>query len=258
MLWWSRRRSETSVFEPRERPGTSSTLQRARGRGTQAWAESTIRLMTGKRAGTLLELMSQIEHFTLGRAWGALSDDEFLWEPFTTTWSIRRKEECRTPDPFGAGEWVADFAIPEPTPVPMTTIAWLYWHIGSVPGRLCDLDFLGGTRTMASGWTSPYLAHHAMFTSAAEAVTALRDGWQKLREAIERADDDQLEVTTAEYTYAAEPPRGSLCVVGQPGPARPATHFIAGALNEISHHGTQIGALRDVYAWRRFAADTAT
>ena len=119
-----------------------------------------------------------------------------------------------------------------------------------MPGRLCGIDFLGGTRTMASGWTSPYLTHHPIFTSAAEAVTALRDGWQRLREAIERADDDQLEVTTAGYTYAAEPPRGGLCVAGPPGPAHPATHFIAGTLTEVGHHGTQIGALRDLYAWR--------
>jgi hypothetical protein len=218
-----------------------------------------MRLMTGKRADTLLELMHPIEHFTLARAWEDLTDDEFFWEPFTTTWSIRRQDQCRTGNPFGAGEWVADFEIPEPTPVPMTTIAWLYWHIGSMPGRLCDIDLLGGTRTMASGWTSPYLTHHPIFTSAAEAVTALRDGWQRLRGAIERADDDQLEVTTAGYTYAAEPPRGGLCVVGPPGPAHPATHFIAGTLTEVGHHGTQIGALRDVYAWRRStAADTAT
>jgi len=212
--------------------------------------------MTGKRAGTLLEMMHPIEHFTLARAWEGLTDDEFFWEPFTTTWSIRRQDQCPTPNPFGAGEWVADFAIPEPVPVPMTTIAWLYWHIGSMPGRLCDIDFLGGTRTMASGWTSPYLTHHPIFTSAAEAVTALRDGWQRLREAIERADDDQLEVTTAGYTYAA----GVLpLVVGPPGPAHPATHFIAATLTEVGHHGTQIGALRDVYAWRRSAAaDTAT
>ena len=104
---------------------------------------------------------------------------------------------------------------------------------------------------MASGWTSPYLTHHPVFTSAAEAVTALRDGWQRLREAIERADDDQLEVTTAGYTYAAEPPRGGVCVAGPPGPAHPATRFIAGTLTEIGHHGTQIGALRDLYAWRQ-------
>jgi hypothetical protein len=109
-----------------------------------------MRLMTGKRAETLLELMYRIEYFTLARAWEGLTDDEFFWEPFTTTWSIRRQGQCRTLNPFGAGEWVADFQIREPTPVPMTTIAWLYWHIGSMPGRLCDIDFMGGTRTMAS------------------------------------------------------------------------------------------------------------
>jgi hypothetical protein len=207
--------------------------------------------MTGKRADTLLQLMFAIEHFTLARAWDDLTDEEFFWEPFTTTWSIRRQDQCRTPNPFGAGEWVADFEIPEPTPVPMTTVAWLYWHMGSMPARLCDIDFLAGTRTMASGWTSPYLTHHPVFTSAAEAVAALRDGWQRLREAIERADDDQLEVTTAGYTYAA----GVVpLAVGPPGPARTATHFVAGTLTEVGHHGTQIGALRDVYAWRRSTA----
>ena len=63
-----------------------------------------MRLMTGKRAGTLLELMYPIEHFTLARAWENLTDDEFFWEPFTMTWSIRRQDQCRTPNPFGAGE----------------------------------------------------------------------------------------------------------------------------------------------------------
>jgi hypothetical protein len=213
-----------------------------------------MRVMTGKRAGTLLELMHQIEHFTLARAQASLTDDEFFWEPFPTAWSIRRRGECRTPSPFGAGEWVADFEVPEPSPVPVTTIAWLYWHMGSVPGRLCDIDFLGGTRTMASGWTSPYLTHHPVFTSAAEAVSQLRDGWHTLREAVRRAGDDQLEVTAAGYTYAAEPPRGGLCVAGPPGPVHPATRFIASALNEVSHHGAQIDALRDAYVWRRPAA----
>jgi hypothetical protein len=210
-----------------------------------------MRFMAGKRAGTLLEVMGQVEQFTLARAWTKLTDDEFFWEPFPAAWSIRRHDQCPTPNPFGAGEWVADFVIPEPVPVPMTTIAWLYWHMGSVPGRLCDIDFLGGTRAMASGWTSPYLTDHPVFTSAGAAVAALRDGWGRLREAIERADDDQLGVTTAGYTYA---PGVLPLTVGRPGPVRPATHFIAGALNEVSHHGTQVGALRDLRAWRHTGA----
>jgi len=208
-------------------------------------------VVTRRRSDTLLELMYRIEYFTLARAWEGLTDDEFFWEPATTTWSIRRRDQCGTPNPFGIGEWVADFETPEPTPVPMTTIAWLYWHMGSMPGRLCDIDILGGSRTIASGWTSPYLTHHPMFLSAAEAVTALREGWQRLRETIEQVDDDQLEVATARYTYAAEPPRDGLCVCGPPGPTHPATFFIAGTLTEVDHHGTQIGALRDLYAWRR-------
>ena len=130
-----------------------------------------MRLMTGKRAGTLLELMDPIEYFSLARSWENLTDDEFFWEPFTTTWSIRGRTSARHRTHSGsANGWPT--RDPEPAPVPMTTIAWLYWHIGSMPGRLCGIDFLGGTRTMASGWTSPYLTHHPVFTSAAEAVTA--------------------------------------------------------------------------------------
>jgi len=211
--------------------------------------------MTGKRAETLLELMGRIEQFTLTRAWEGLSDDEFFWEPASTAWSIRRRDQCRTRAPFGAGQWRADFEIPEPAPTPMTTIAWLYWHMGSMPARLCDIDFLGGTRSMASGWTSPYLTHHPIFTSAPEAVAALREGWQKLRAVIEGSDDDRLELTSSRYTYAAEPPSDGLCALGPPGPEQPATFFIAATLTEIDHHGAQVCTLRDLYAWRNVDDD---
>ena len=83
-------------------------------------------------------------------------------------------------DPFGAGDWVADFEIREPAPVPVPTIAWLYGTWDRCRA-VCATRLLGRTRTMASGWTCPYLTHHPIFTSAPEAVTALRDGWQKSR-----------------------------------------------------------------------------
>jgi hypothetical protein len=54
-------------------------------------------------------------------------------------------------------------------------------------------------------------------------------------------------------------PRGGLIVAGPPGPAHPVTYLITATITEVGQHGTQIGALRDVYAWRRStAADTAT
>src|SRR5262245_7165555 len=110
--------------------------------------------------------MYRIEQFTLERACAEVTDDEFYWEPAPSSWSVRRRDECRTPTPFGNGDWLVDFEVPEPAPVPMTSIAWLFWHVGSMPARLTDIDYLGGDRTMESGWTSPYLTHHPIFTNA--------------------------------------------------------------------------------------------
>lgn len=214
--------------------------------------------MAGKRAGTLLALMERIETFTLERAWTELSDEEFFWEPVADVWGIRRRGECRTPCPYGDGDWVADFdnklalaADAGGDIEPMTTIGWLLWHIGSQPGRLADVEFLGGSKTMASGWTSPYLTHHPVFSRASGAAETLRAGWNVLRSALEVADDERLEMRTPRYTYSVEPPRSGLAVLGPPGPELPAYFFVAATLNEISHHGTQVCVLRDLYRWTR-------
>ena len=103
---------------------------------------------------------------------------------------------------------------------------------------------------MDSGWTSPYLTHHPVFTNAADATTAMRDGWVKLRAVIEATTDEQLETQARRYTYAAAPMKDGLCALGPPGPEHPATFFVAGTLNEVSHHASQICTLRDLYAHR--------
>jgi hypothetical protein len=212
--------------------------------------------MAGKRAGTLLILMERIETFTLQRAWTQLGDDELFWEPVAGTWGVRRRDECRTPTPFGDGDWVADFdndlalaAMTGGDIEPMTTIGWLLWHIGSMPGRLAQLDFLGGDRTLSSGWTSPYLTHHPVFATASDATETLQAGWHELKAALDDADDERLEQLTALYTYAPEPPRGGVMVVGPPGAEVPGYFWVASTLNEISHHGTQVCVLRDLYRW---------
>src|SRR5436853_4824563 len=86
--------------------------------------------------------MHRIEYFSLERACAELTDDEFYWEPAPSSWSIRRREECRTPTRFGNGEWRVDFEVPEPTPAPLTSIAWLFWHVGSMPARSPRSTFL--------------------------------------------------------------------------------------------------------------------
>lgn len=187
--------------------------------------------------------MRVIEHFTLRRAWQGLSDDELFWEPMAGSWGVRRREECQTPTPFGDGDWVVDFdadlvmaAIRGEAIEPLTTIGWLMWHVGSMPERLAQLDFLGGSRTADSGWTSPYLTAHRVFTSAADAVDSMQAGWRILERSLAAATDDELERPTRNYSYSDEP-----------GPLTYGAAFIAGTLNEVSHHGTQICMLRDLY-----------
>ena len=189
-----------------------------------------------------------IRRFTLERAWTGLTDDEFWWEPAPNTWSVRPASESRTATPWVTGEWEADYdsnvtMSPDLDVAkdgePITNIAWLYWHVGSMPGRAAELDFLGGTHSPESGWTSPYFsartAPHPVFTSADEAVTAMRDGWRAVVHALREASDEALEAHQL-----------------MPGSRQDSTgsQILASVTNEISHHATQIGVLRDFYRLR--------
>ena len=155
-------------------------------------------------------------------------------------------DECQTPTPFVVGAWAADFdadlawAASEGKAIePLTSIAWLFWHVGSVPARTAELDVLGGAHPAESGWTSPYIAAHPIFTTAGEAVAAMQAGWRALDAALRSATDEQLEQPTRFWGYG-----------GQPGPMGTGAQVIGSALNEVSHHGTQIGVLRDLYRLR--------
>ncbi len=192
--------------------------------------------MAGKRAETLLEMMLFIEMYTLQRAWTDLTDDELLWEPTEGAWTVHPAAEHRTAQPFVNGELAADFEFVAVEP--LTTIAWLFWHAGSQPGRAAELDFLGGSHTAASGWTSPYLVAHPMFTTADAAVASMQTGWRALDNALRSARDEQLEHPTRFWGY------------GEPGPLGTGAQVVASILNEVSHHGTQICVLRDLYRLR--------
>ncbi len=102
-------------------------------------------------------------------------------------WTVHPRDKCQTATPFVVGAWAADFdadlaaASDQGKAIePLTSIAWLFWHVGSQPARTAELDFLGGAHTAESGWTSPYIAAHPIFTTAAEAVAAMQAGWHAL------------------------------------------------------------------------------
>jgi len=53
-----------------------------------------------------------------------MDDDEYFWEPVPNCWTVR---------PAPPGGFVADFERPEPTPTPITTIAWRMTHLDAQP-----------------------------------------------------------------------------------------------------------------------------
>ena len=149
---------------------------------------------------------------------------------------------CDSP-PFRDGDWAVDFdwdlaaaEVEDRGLTPLTTIGWLLWHVGSLPERLTQLDFLGGDRSAESGWTSPYLASHPVFTNASDAVEAMRAGWRALDLALQSPSDEQL-----------HRPHEVLGLRGRSGPGHDGRADLTSALNEMSHHGTQICVLRDLY-----------
>ncbi|HET6499867.1 MAG TPA: hypothetical protein VFG87_03795 [Amycolatopsis sp.] len=73
-----------------------------------------------------------------------LSDAEYFREPAHPCWSVRRRAGATTAIIGGSGEFVVEFARPEPRPAPVTTIAWRIAHIvADVPGRRTATHFGG-------------------------------------------------------------------------------------------------------------------
>jgi hypothetical protein len=212
--------------------------------------------MPGTRAEVLLTWMDLIDFFTLGRALDGLTQDEFDWKPHPGAWGVARREACTTPTPGGAadGEWVVDndWAVVmaaydewktgvspgEATKFePMSTIGWLLNHFGAAPGFAATLTFVGGDvrptpEVYAQMWG------HTILGSADEAVARFRDGWAALRTAVAGATDAVLERPNPGYPSppTSTSPDGVLGYVS-----------LAGLLNEVSHHGTQICMLRDLF-----------
>ena len=67
----------------------------------------------------------------------------------------------------------------------------------------------------------------------------MQTGWRALEAALRSAADERLERPTRFWGYG-----------GHPGPVATGTQVISSVLNEVSHHGTQIGVLRDLYRLR--------
>jgi hypothetical protein len=114
---------------------------------------------------------------------------------------------------------------------PMTTVGWLVNHFGAAPGITAQLEFLGGP-TVPTHDVYRRMWAYTVIPTVDKAVDRFRDGWAALASALRDTTDDMLERDSAGHPWK----RGDRAV--------------SALLNEVSHHGTQICVLRDMYRHR--------
>ena len=157
-----------------------------------------------------------------------LTDAEYFWEPVANTWNIRPRGHGRAAIAAGGGDFIIDYAYPEPTPAPVTTIAWRLAHL---------IVSVFGTR-VADHFGGPPVDDLA-FNYAGTAAQALR----------------QLDDVYAAW-LAGVKSLGEAGLARPCGPAEgplaeyPMATLVLHINREALHHGAEIALLRDLYANR--------
>jgi len=157
-----------------------------------------------------------------------LSDDEYLGEPVPGAWNVRPRGSGppRGAVEVGSGAGVIDFALPEPVPPPVTTIAWRLGHV--VVGVLGERNarYFGGPPTTDDTYDYPL-----------DATTALRDldagfaCWVRGVRGLTEAD--------------------LVARCGEPGHEDSAMAELVLHINrELIHHLAEVALLRDLWAHR--------
>lgn len=157
-----------------------------------------------------------------------LADDEYFWEPVAGCWNVRPRGESTAPLAAGSGEFTIDFAMPEPSPAPVTTIAWRLGHvIVGVLGMRVAAHF-GGPAVDYQSFAYAGTAAEAL-GQLDEAYAAWIDGVRGLGEAGLARPCGPAEGMFAEYPLAA---------------------LVLHINREVIHHGAEIALLRDLYIHR--------
>jgi hypothetical protein len=156
---------------------------------------------------------------------GTLSDGEYLWEPVPGCWSIRPSDAKGTDRLWGSGPFRMEQADGEPTPAPVTTIAWRLGHmIVEVLGERVHAHF-GGPRVD--------LESFAFAGSAAEAVAQLDSVYAQWADGVRGLGADGL-------SRPCGPAEG-------PFAEFPIATLVLHINREMLHHNAEVMLLRDLY-----------
>jgi hypothetical protein len=166
----------------------------------------------------LLAVFDDVRGRLFGRLDG-LTDAEYLWEPVDGSLSIRRGDD---------GVFGVDELFPESVPGmpdPVTTIAWRVMHIGAACLRGYVVHFFDDVPDFGDRRVWP--------GTAKEGVEALAEDWERFVSRIAALGDERLLAPMN---------------LGPDGFARETYLKLAlHALDEVAHHGGEIGLLRDLY-----------
>ncbi|MBE1876866.1 DinB family protein [Myceligenerans pegani] len=153
-----------------------------------------------------------------------LTDDEYLWEPVPDTWSVRPRGTSTAPVQAGSGDFTIDFAFPEPTPAPLTTIAWRLGHV--IVGCLAVRN----------------AAHFG-------APAASYESWEYAGDAAGALDqlDEQIAVWLAGVRGLDDDGLARPVGPAEPYPDAPMTELVLHINRELIHHLSEVCLLRDLY-----------
>ncbi len=151
-----------------------------------------------------------------------MTDREYRWEPVAGSWSVRPRGQGVAVE-VGAGDAIIDFAFPEPTPAPVTTIAWRLGHL--LVGVLGDRNarYFGGEPVSYDSY--------AYSLTAAPALADLDARYARWIGGVRDLTVDQLATPCAE-----------------PGHEQDSLAELVLHINrEMIHHLAEIALLRDLY-----------
>lgn len=160
-----------------------------------------------------------------------LGDEEYRWLPPGDGWTIRHRDEA-VPESVnyraGSGEWLIDWAMPEPSPAPVTSIAWRMAHIvvGCFGAR--THSHFGGPEAEYPTWD--YAG------TAAGGLAQLDDAYRRWSEGVRGLTDETL-------WRPVGPAEG-------PWQDSPMITLVLHINREAIHHMAEIALLRDLWAHR--------
>ena len=157
-----------------------------------------------------------------------LTDEEYHWEPVPGMWGIRPRGTSAAPIVAGTGDFTVEFAFPEPSPPPVTTIAWRIAHL--VVGVF-------GMRA-ASHFGGPAVSYEA-YDYPGDAATAL-----------ERLDASYALWVNGVRRLSADDLRRPCGPAEGPWAESSMSNLVLHINREALHHGAEIALLRDLYRWK--------